>query len=109
MKCIMGKLLYTKNIGFDMKDWENLPIKKVFAGTDCIMAVTKDGRTFQKIANPNLASRTQYWTRIEQISVSDYCCGHAIGLVQDGTCMVAKRPLRYLTDKDNFCDAIPFD
>ena len=92
-----------------MKDWEKLSMKKVFAGTGCIMAVTEDGRTLQKIADPTRASRTEYWTRIAQISVSNCCCGHAIGLVQDGTCMIAKRPLRFLTDRHNFIDALSFN
>ena len=105
----MGRLLYTDNIGFDMRDWERLPIKEVFAGTNCIMAITEDGRTLQKIKNRSFAARTQYWTRITQISLSNCLSGHAIGLVCDGTCLISKRPLRYLTDRRNFEGALSFE
>lgn len=94
----MKKLIYTDNIGFDMSDWINQPIRKVFAGTDCIMAVTEDGRTMQKIISPDCAAAVRYWTRIEDISLSATAPGLAIGLVSDGTCLIAKKPARILTD-----------
>ena len=90
----MGKLLYTDNIGFSMNDWETESIRKVFAGTGCIMAITDDGRVMQKIVDKDIAARTQYWTRIQQIALSKWAAGVAIGLVSDGTCMISKRPIR---------------
>lgn len=92
----MKKLLYTKNIGYRMADWKSEPIDRVYAGTNCIMAVTEDGRTLQKTVRPELAVRTAYWTRISQISVSAAMSCMAIGLVSDGTCLIAKRALRNL-------------
>lgn len=90
----MGKLLYTDNIGFLMDDWKRESIKKVYAGTDCIMAITEDGRVLQKTESKEIAARTEYWTRNKQIAISHCCPGIAIGLVSDGTCMISKRPLR---------------
>ena len=90
----MKKLVYTENIEFDMRDWEREPIEKVFAGERCIMAITSDGRTLQKIKDKKVEARTKDWKRIRQIAISNVIQGLAIGLVSDGTCMIAKRPLR---------------
>lgn len=90
----MYKLLYTDNVGFDMSDWEKMQICKVFAGTNCIMAITDTGEVLQKITNPSYAARTKYWTRITEIALSNWATGVAIGLVSDGTCMISKRPIR---------------
>ncbi|MCR4644413.1 MAG: hypothetical protein K5695_03270 [Oscillospiraceae bacterium] len=102
----MKKLIYTDNIGFDMDDWLNQPIKKVFAGTDCIMAVTEDGRTLQKIRHPRNAAAVIYWTRIQEIALSAWFPGLAIGLVSDGTCLIAKKPTRNAISLRN---QIPFE
>ncbi len=106
MKKRKGKLLYTANIGCDMRDWERETITKVFAGTDCILALTDDGRVLQKTSEPDLKLRTQYWTRIKDISLSGFAACHAVGLVSDGTCLIAKRALRSLCDRE---DSLPFD
>lgn len=95
----MYKLLYTDNVEFDLRDWENLEIKRVFAGKDCVMAITQSGKVLQKIRNREFAARTEYWTRIQQISISKWAEGVAIGLVEDGTCMIAKRPVRTMCEK----------
>lgn len=105
----MKKLYYTKNLEFKMRDWKREPIVKVYAGTNCIMAVTSDGRTLQKTTDAKLAPRTQYWTRVRQIAVSKWAGGHAIGLISDGTCMIAKRFVRYATENELFDDMLPFD
>ena len=105
----MKKLLYTKNIEFKMRDWKREPIVKVYAGTNCIMAVTSDGRTLQKTTDPDFAARTQYWTRIRQIAVSKWATGHAIGLISDGTCMIAKRFVRCAIKDDLSDGMLPFD
>ena len=90
----MYKLLYTDNVGFDMSDWEKMQICKVYAGTDCIMAITDTGEVLQKTTSPSVAARTQYWTRITDIALSKWAPGVAIGLVSDGTCMISKRAVR---------------
>ena len=77
-----------------MSDWETKPIAKVFAGHNCIMAVTQTGETLQKIQKPEFACKTPYWTRIQQIALSHWVEGAAIGLVEDGTCLIAKKPIR---------------
>ncbi len=95
----MNRLLYTNNIPFDMRDWNTKQIKDVYAGKNCIMAITEDGETLQKISNPEYKSRTQYWTRIRQIGISRWAEGAAIGLVEDGTCLIAKRPIRLMCEE----------
>ena len=94
----MYKLLYTPNIPFDMHDWENKQIKRIFAGENCIMAITEGGETLQKITDERFMAKTQYWTRIKQIDISKSLTGAAIGLVVDGTCMISKKPIRYICE-----------
>lgn len=91
-------LLYTSNTPFSMDDWCGKQIKNVFAGTNCIMAVTERGETLQKNSVPDCMSRTRYWTRIKQIGISNWATGAAIGLVEDGTCIIAKRPIRRICE-----------
>ncbi|MBR6419410.1 MAG: hypothetical protein IKS42_03665 [Oscillospiraceae bacterium] len=105
----MKKLIFTDNIGFDMNDWVNQPIKKVFAGTGCIMAITEDGRTLQKTMDPNCAAAVKYWTRIKDISLSACATGLAIGLVSDGTCLIAKKPARRMLNIREGYEHIPFE
>lgn len=95
----MYKLLYTQNIPFDMSDWENKQIKKVFAGENCIMAITETGETLQKIKNQDVMAKTQYWTRIKQIGLSKWAEGAAIGLVEDGSCLISKKIIREMSEE----------
>lgn len=92
------KLLFTENTPFDTSDWEHKNIKQVFAGLNCIMAVTESGETLQKIIDKDVMARTEYWTRIKQISISKWAEGAAIGLVEDGTCLIAKRAVRKMCE-----------
>lgn len=91
----MNKLIYTSDIPFDMSDWEKLPIRNVYAGKNCIMAICDDGSAIQKIKDESKAARMQFWTRIKQISISKCIEGLAIGLVEDGTCLIGKRAARF--------------
>ena len=102
----MRKLLYTSNIPYDMRDWKHEPIVKVFAGTNCLMALTSDGRTLLKTAAPDYAPRTQFWTRVREIALSGTAPCHAIGLISDGTCMIAKRSVRTRCEQ---AGALPFE
>ncbi len=97
----MKKLVHTGNIGFDLCDWETESIHSVYAGADCIMAITDDGRVLQKVTDTAVSARTEYWTRVSQIAVSKYVSGLAIGLICDGTCMISKRPLRRICGPDS--------
>ena len=90
----MGKLLLSDSLELNLRAWAREDVTQVFAGMDCAMALTADGRTLQVSADPRLAPRTAYWTRIRQIALSSCCSCLALGLVADGTCLVAKRPLR---------------
>lgn len=107
----MAKLLFTDNIGFQMADWKlkQHQIREVYAGMDCIMVLTDDGRVLQKIDDPGFAARTEYWTRIQQVAISHSLSGLAVGLVADGTCMVSKRALRAWTNRERNNDSLPYD
>jgi len=94
----MNQIICTKNAPFSFFDWQLKNISRVFAGCECVMALTADGEVLQKVTDDALAARTEYWTRIRDISVSSCIPGLALGLVADGTCMIAKRPLRRLCD-----------
>lgn len=43
-------LIYTGNIKFNMRDWKRRHIKEVYAGLDCVMAITEKGEILQKLA-----------------------------------------------------------
>ncbi len=95
----MRKLFYTPNTPFDLHDWEAIPLKQIYAGTNCVMAITENGRVLQKITDPDLAARCEYWTRVTQISISKWAPGFAIGLVEDGTCLISKKAVRARCDR----------
>lgn len=92
----MGRLLCSQNVPFDLSDWPRARIRKVFAGTNCVMALTEDGYVLQKTKNSENAARTIYWKHITDIALSHWAEGLAIGLVDDGTCMISKKPVRSL-------------
>lgn len=90
----MGKLVYTSNIPFDLREWEGEELVKVIAGVDCVMALTTGGRARQRITSPSCAIREEYWYDLKDIALSKVVRGAAIGLMNDGTCMISKRALR---------------
>jgi hypothetical protein len=90
----MFKKIHTVDCPFDLADWPARKISWLFAGKDCVMALTNDGDVLQKTLDPALSIRPEYWTRITDIAISQYWPALAVGLVSDGTCMVAKRALR---------------
>lgn len=90
----MFEKIRTKDCPFDLSDWPTRKILRLFAGKDCVMALTNDGQVLQKTTDPALAIRPEYWTRITDIAISQYWPALAVGLVSDGTCMVGKRALR---------------
>lgn len=90
----MSKLVWTPNLPFSPDDWANLNIQKIAAGMNCIMVLTAEGEAFQKIKNPHLGIREDYWYDLKDIALSKTCEGAAIGLMNDGTCMIGKRFLR---------------
>lgn len=92
----MGKLIYTKNIPFSMRDWEQEDIVQVWAGSGCAMARTAEGKLLQKVIRQECAARTDYWSSVRDVAISQLLQGTALGLKQDGTCMISKRPVRCL-------------
>ena len=90
----MFEKIRKKDCPFDLSDWPTRKILRLFAGKDCVMALTNDGQVLQKTTDPALAIRPEYWTRITDIAISQYWPALAVGLVSDGTCMVGKRALR---------------
>lgn len=97
----MYRIVYTKSTPFSMKDWNKESPVKIAAGADCVMAVTADGRALQKITSPENAARTEYWINIRDLALSKSVPGMAVGLVNDGTCMISKRPVRRLCGDDD--------
>jgi hypothetical protein len=91
----VSELLHNKSCPFDFLDWRKEKIKKLHAGKSCVMAITDNESVLQKVLDENLAARTEYWNNIKSISISQTFPGLAIGLVNDGTCMVSKRALRH--------------
>ena len=100
----MGKLICTSNTPFPLEDWADLNPKKIVAGMNCIMVLTEEGEAFQKISRPGLAIREDYWYDLKDIALSKSCEGAAIGLMNDGTCMISKRFLRTFLREQNCRD-----
>jgi len=94
----LGKLLKTSGCPFSFDDWAGERIIKVFAGLECVMALTADGVVLQKVLDDALAARTEFWKNIKDISLSNCFPSLAVGLLNDGTCMVSKRPLRKICE-----------
>ena len=90
----MFEKIHTQDCPFNLSDWPAEKIKKLFAGHGCVMALTDEGEVLQKTLDPALSIRPEYWTRITDIAISQYWPALVVGLVSDGTCMVAKRALR---------------
>ena len=90
----MAKLIWTANMPFSMEDWAGLDIQKVAAGAGSVMVLTAGGEAFQKITSRHLAIREDYWYNLKDIALSKIFEGASIGLMNDGTCMIAKRFLR---------------
>ena len=90
----MFEKIHTQDCPFDLSDWPARKISWLFAGNSCVMALTNDGEVLQKTLDPDLAIQPEFWTRITDIAISQYWPALAVGLVSDGTCMVAKRALR---------------
>ena len=80
--------IYSDDFAFNMRDWEKESLKEVFAGTNCIMAITEDGRVLQKNAKSDYETFTENWNQIVQISISKWSSDLVIGLVSDGTCII---------------------
>lgn len=96
----MGRIIYTENIGYNLRTWRCEPIKRVFAGTGCIMALTSDGKALKEPEPPFFnAKPPQYvWQEyIQDISISKWSVGMAIGLTIDGTCVIAEQPQRRIS------------
>ena len=85
---------HDKECPFDFQDWSQYDIKRLFAGNECVMAITEDGKVLQKVQRAEYAARTIYWKNIKSIAISSFWTALAVGLVSDGTCMVSKRALR---------------
>lgn len=90
----MGKLVYTSNVPFDLRAWEGENLVKVVAGMGCVMALTAGGKARQRVTSPSCAIREDYWYDLKDIALSKVVPGAAIGLMNDGTCMISKRAMR---------------
>lgn len=90
----MSMIHHDKTCPFDFQDWSQYNIEKLYAGNECVMAITAEGEVLQKVQRAEYAARTIYWKNIQSIAISQFWTALAVGLVSDGTCMVSKRALR---------------
>lgn len=91
----MSKLIRTKSCPFSLLSWRFHKITKVYAGSECIMALTENGHVLQKVTRPELAEDTAAWGNIRDISVSQLFPGLAMGITHDGTCVITKPGLQH--------------
>lgn len=90
-------LVATHGLRLPLRDIEEPDIQKVVAGGNMIVALTAEHRIRHVASNPALRLREQYWTRVVDIAISRAYEGMCVGLIEDGTCMLAKRALRSIT------------
>lgn len=90
-------LVATHGMKLSIRDIEGPSIQKVVAGGDMLVAITSEHRIRHVASNPALHLREQYWTRVTDVAISRVCEGMCVGLIEDGTCMLAKRALRRIT------------
>lgn len=99
----MGRILYSENIGFDMSDWQSENVVCVAAGSDCVLALTADGRVLTKSLRvdgeekkPSLWQKlmrlcgldpAEEWKRVKYLAVSG-TNGVAVGLRTNGSCVI---------------------
>lgn len=99
----MGRIVYSENIGFDMSDWQSENAVCVAAGSDCVLALTADGRVLTKSLRvdgeeqkPSLWQKLmrlcgpdpdEEWKRVKHLSVSG-TNGVAVGLRVNGSCVI---------------------
>ncbi|MBE5779282.1 MAG: hypothetical protein E7331_08115 [Clostridiales bacterium] len=86
---------------FDFRDWTRYDIEKLYAGNDCVMAITYGGQVLQKVVRNEYAAMLFYWNNIKSISISQLFPALAVGLIADGTCVIAKRPLIHCCEVGN--------
>lgn len=92
----MSKILYSRNCPFSFRNWSFKKINKIFAGHDCVMAITASGKVLQKVLNKDFAIQSDSWNNMKEIAISNWCPALAVGLKVDGTCVVAKNPLKHV-------------
>ncbi len=102
----MGRIVYTENVGFDLSDWESKRLIRVAAGSNCIMALTAEGKVLtksreigkdeetepgflKKIARFFLRDGSEQWTGLKEIAVSG-SAGVAVGLMKNGNCVMKR-------------------
>lgn len=91
----MSKIFHNKTCPFRFWDWRFKSVKHIYAGRSCVMAITDKGEVLQKVTDEALAAQTEYWKNVKSISISQLFPALAVGLVNDGTCMISKKALRY--------------
>lgn len=90
----MSILLTTGHISFPVMTWRFMKLRKVFAGNGCVMALTERGEVIQRVADKELAADLKRWQGVEDIAISQCFPALAVGLREDGTCIVSEPALR---------------
>ena len=93
-------LVATHGMKLPLRDIEGPDIQKVVAGGDMLVAITAEHRIRHVASDPTLRLREQYWTRVVDAAISRFHEGMCVGLIEDGTCMLAKRALRSITARN---------
>lgn len=102
----MGKLIATSNCPFDLTPWQDMDIESVHAGVGAVMAITTTGHALQMTTNIATSYQSWYWHNIRSLSMSKVIPGAAIGLHQDGTCVLTQNPIQL--DLSRHWDSHPY-
>lgn len=90
----MQTFFYSGDMPIRLRFWPIQSLERVFAGCDCVMAITARGKVLQWVADPQLREDLESWTDIRDIAVSQHFPGLAAGLSRDGSCLITEKALR---------------
>ncbi len=85
----------TKPCPFNFTPWLLKNIDRLYAGHGCVMAITAKGEVLQQVSDGSLAADTDQWKHIKSISISRIFSALAVGLTEEGTCVVSQNALKH--------------
>lgn len=94
----MKKIHCTKPCPFNFFNWQLQNVDKIFAGHGCVMALTSQGKVLQQVLDRELAADTRCWNSIKSISISRCFPALAVGLTEEGACVISKNALKHACD-----------
>lgn len=90
----MRILLNTNRIPIPVMTWRFMNLRKVFAGNGIVMALTESGKVIQRVKSKELAADPACWQGVKDIAISQHFPALAVGLREDGTCVLSEPALR---------------